>query len=602
MESRQQGAGPVRGTRMRSDENLRHEVADPVARPLTAGLGMQLAVLSLNSAVLLPTIVFRAAGAEPFLLWAVFAGMMTCGIITALQAVGVGRFGARYLMLQGTSSPFIAVCVAALVHGGPPMLATLVLVAGLAQAVFSDRLALLHRILTPVVTGTVIMLLPVTVMPVLFRMVDELPAGAPAVAGSLSAIVTLAVAVGVHLKGTGRLRLWAPLAGIAAGAVVAGFFGIYDTRFVAEAAWVGLPAGRPPGLDLSFGPAFWALLPAFLFIGLVGATKSVGVAVATQRVSWRRPRAVDFRSVQGAVAAEGAGNVVAGLAGAIPNTLHPTPIATIETTGVAARSVGVATGLTLVVLACVPKLAAVIVALPDAVMAASIAVVMSVLFTAGMREVVSGTGTNPRNGIIAGLSVWMGIAIEFDLIFPQFFEDFAGGLLSNGLATGGLVAILLTALTMPRVARFSGTVDVADLSGIREFIRGFARRHGLGASVERMEAASEETLLMLLDSRGAGTAEGHDPEQERRALLVTAFREAGDTVLQFKAAAPGQEELNLQDRLEWLGDEAESEPEEQEMSLRLLRHLASSVRHQQFRTVEIVTLRVAADPRAGGKR
>lgn len=107
---------------------------------------------------------------------------------------------------------------------------------------------------------------------------------------------------------------------------------------------------------------------------------------------------------------------------------------------------------------------------------------------------------------------------------------------------------------------------------------------------------------MLLESRGAGTQDADDPEHGERALLVTASREDGHAVLRFKAAAPGQEELNLQDRLEWLGDEAESAPEEQEISLRLLRHLASSVRHQQFRNVDIVTLKVAAEPRAGGER
>ena len=237
---------------MRPDEGLRCEATDPVERPLAVGLGLQLAVLSLNSAVLFPTIVFRAAGAEAFLLWAVFAGMMACGIVTAVQAIRVGRFGAGYQSLHGVSSPFIAVCVAALVQGGPPMLAALVLVSGLAQAAFSERLALLHRILTPVVTGTVIMLLPVTVMPILLRMLNELPAGAPAGAAPLSALATLATTVGLHLKGTGRLRLWAPLAGVAAGALVGGFFGIYEVGLVADAAWLGLPAGRPPGLDVGF--------------------------------------------------------------------------------------------------------------------------------------------------------------------------------------------------------------------------------------------------------------------------------------------------------------------------------------------------------------
>ena len=360
------------------------------------------------------------------------------------------------------------------------------------------------------------------------------------------------------------------------------------------------PGGGLPGLDLSLGSGFWALLPAFLFIALATATKSVGVAVATQRVSWRRRRAVDFRSVQGAVAAEGAGNVLGGLAGAIPNTLHPAPVAAIEATGVAARSVGAAAGLSLIVLACVPKLVALIVAIPDAVVAAVIAVSVSILFVVGMREVVGGTSTNPRNGLIAGLSVWIGIGVEFDLVFPDFLEQLAGGLLSHGMTTGGSVAILLTLLTMPRVARFTGKLDVAELPGLNEFIRAFAARHGLEASVARMQGASEETLLMLLESRRGEGAEGGGEGDRRRELLVTASREAGNAVLRFRAAAAaGQEELNLQDRLVELGDEVRSGSEEREVSLRLLRHLASSVRHQQFRNVDIVTLKVAAERRRG---
>ena len=98
------------------------------------------------------------------------------------------------------------------------------------------------------------------------------------------------------------------------------------------------------------------------------------------------------------------------------------------------------------VLAFLPKALALILAIPSAVVAASIAVVMATLFAVGMREVVLGLGANPRNGLVAGVSFWTGVAFELDMIFPDFFAGFAGGLLSNGLTTGGLVALLLTAL------------------------------------------------------------------------------------------------------------------------------------------------------------
>jgi len=233
-------------------------------------------------------------------------------------------------------------------------------------------------------------------------------------------------------------------------------------------------------------------------------------------------------------------------------------------------------------------------AIPDAVVAAVIIVTLCTLFVVGMREVVAGIRNNPRSGLIAGLAIWTGIAIEFDVVFPDFFTNFAGGLLNNGMTTGGILAILLVGLTIPRVARFRGRVDVRELPQINEFIRRFARRSGLEALIGRMEAAAEETLLMLVEPHGTEGGEGDDPDRSRRALLLTASHQRGHAVMRFKAATAGQEELNLQDRLAWLGDEAGSEQEEQAISLRLLRHLASSVRHQQYHNVDIVTLKVSA--------
>ena len=582
--------------RRRANEDLRYEVEDRLPGPVALGLGAQLAAMGINGVVLIPTIVFQAGGAEELVLWAVFATVLTCGVASMLQGLRAGRIGAGYALPHVSSAIFIAVCAEALIQGGPGLLASLVVISALAQAAFSARLSLLHRVLTPVVTGTVVMLLPVTVMPILFGMINELPPGAPAPAGPVSAGVTIVAILAVALRTKGTLRLWAPAIGIVAGALVGAAFGIYDAGLVADAEWIGVPAGGLPALDIGFGPAFWALLPAFLFVALVGTTKSVAVAVAAQRVSWRRPQAVDFRAVQRAVAAEGAANLLAGLAGTMPSTPNGNAVAAIEVTGVAARRVGVAAGLVFFVLAFVPKALALILAIPDAVVAASIAVIMATLFTVGMREVARSIGSNPRNGLIAGVSFWTGLAFEFDLVFPAWFAEFAGGLLSNGLTTGGLVALLLTGLTTRRKRRLRGTLDMAELPRIREFIQAFSARHGLAAVLDRLEAASEEALLTLLQSREAAEAAGDTPDGGRRELLLTASEEDDEAVVEFRVGAADSDELNLQDRLAWLEADTREADVEQEISLRLLRHLASSVRHQQFHDVDILTLRVSAAP------
>ena len=237
---------------------------------LTLGLGLQFALLSLSGMMLMPLIVFRAAGvADDLLTWACFASIVVGGIVTTLHAFPVGRFGAGYLLVTGATGTAIAVCVDAVAAGGPGLLATLILVSALFQLAFSTRLSLFRRVLTPSISGTVIMLIPVTVVPVMFGMLDDLPEGEPGSSALVIAGVTLSVVGGLVLRGSARIRSWAPVIGIVAGSLVAGFYGLYDVERVAEADWFGLPAVVWPGLDLNFGPSFWGLLPAFLLVFLI---------------------------------------------------------------------------------------------------------------------------------------------------------------------------------------------------------------------------------------------------------------------------------------------------------------------------------------------
>ena len=568
--------------------SVRYEADEKPPPPLTVGLGIQLAVLIVAGIVLTPAIVIRAAGGgETYLAWAVSAAVLVSGATTVLQAVRVGRVGAGYVLAMGTSGAFIAICVTALVEGGPALLATLVVISSVFQFAFSARLSLFRRVLTPTVAGTVIMLIAVTVMPIIFGMLTQVPEGAPAHGAPLSALATLVTVCAIALKATGALRLWAPVVGVMVGSIVAAFFGLYETSRVAEASWLGLPSVGWPGFDLEFGPAFWSLLPAFIFVTLVGAIETIGDSVAIQRVSWKNPRAVDFRAVQGAVAADGVGNLLSGLAGTVPNTTYSTSISVTELTGVGARVVGVVLGIVLIALAFFPKALAVVLAIPGPVAAAYVTVLLAMLFVVGMKIIVQ-DGVDYRKGLIAGTSFWIGVGFQNGVVFPEYLADFAGGLLQNGMTAGGLAAILLTLfveLTAPRRRRIELPFELSALPKIREFLAECASRYGWSeAMTQRLDAASEETLLTFLQ----------DEEQDRdpRRLLLTVHRQdGGGAVLEF-IAAPG--ETNLEDRIALLNERIEETPGEREISLRLLRHLASSVRHQQYHDTDIVTVVVDA--------
>ena len=98
---------------------------------------------------------------------------------------------------------------------------------------------------------------------------------------------------------------------------------------------------------------------------------------------------------------------------------------------------------------------------------------------------------------------------------------------------------------------------------------------------QRLEAAGEETLASLVAQEDAGG--------EARRLLLVARKEDGGAVLEF-IASTGHD--NLQDRLALVDASSAEVPDEREISLRLLRHLASSVRHEQYHDTEIVTVHV----------
>ena len=567
-----------------SHRDIRYEPDEIPPVPLTLGLALQLAVLSLAGIVLGTAIVVRAAnGTEAYLSWAVFASIAISGVATVMQAVRFGRIGAGYVLTMGTSGAFIAICVTALVEGGPAMLATLVVISSFFQFALAARLSLFRRILTPTVAGTVIMLIPVTVMPIIFNMLKEVPEGTPVLAAALSALVTMLVIGGFVLKAKGVLRLWGVVIGVFVGSIVSWFLGIYDVQRVVDAAWIGLPQNEWSGIDLSFGPVFWALLPAFVFVTLIGAIETISDSVTIQHVSWRRPRAVDFRAVQGALAADGMGNLLSGLAGTVPNTTYSTTISLTELTGVSARTVGIYLGILFVALAFLPKAIALILAIPSPVAAAYVTVLLSMLFVLGMKVVIAG-GVDYRKGLIVGIAFWVGTGFQNGLIYPEFVADFAGGILQNGMTAGGLLALIMTMiaeLTEPR-RKIEVAFDVSSLQNIRTFLEAFTSRHGWNmAMTHRLVAASEETLLMLLQRD-----EDSDTHEQRR-LLLTARKEDNEVVLEF-VAAPGKE--NLQDRIALVGEH--TVPIEREISLQLLRHLASSVDHQQYHDTDIVIVRV----------
>ena len=568
-----------------SSHEVRYEADDRPPLGLTIGLGAQYAVLALAGVVLTPAILISTAGgSEAYLRWAIFGALAVSGVTTIVQALRVGRIGAGYILVMGSTAAFLPMSVTAIVESGPALLATLIVMASMVQFVLGAKMALLRRVFTPTVAGTVLMLIPVSLAPIIFDKLTEAPAGAPESAALVTGIVTLAVVVLVALRLSGAWRIWAPAIGLAAGGLTGLYFGIYDLERVANAPWVGLPDfSGYPGLDLSFGGVFWALLPGFIIVTLVGAMDTLGDAIAIQRASWRKPRAIDFRSIQGAINADGFGNLLSGIGGTVPNTTYGASIAIAELTGVASRAVGVWVGILFIALAFLPKLVAVVVALPGPVAGAYLAIIVALIFVFGVK-ILTNDGLDYRKSLIVGFAFWVGLAFQFDMIYPELLEGFWGDLLGHGMTSGGITVIVLSGfldLTGRRPGRLRSTLSVDALPVIDAFLCDFARRMRCDEPMtNRLRAVAEEAVHTLL---------GDGESSRERDLLLVARADGRSADLEFIA---GGADANLEEQLAMLSEGVTGLPNEAEMPLRLLRHYATSVRHQQYHDTDIVTFRV----------
>ncbi len=577
---------------MRVNEHIRYGPDEPCPLPLALGVAVQYVVLALPPTVLVVILTVRASGQDDaYLTWAVFAAFIINAVVTTIQAVRLWHLGCGLTVVTGPTIQFVAITAAAVSQGGPALLATLLVASSLFQFAVAAWLPLMRRIITPVVSGTVLMLVAVTIAPVVFERLADVSEGESPASGPVVAAVTLAVSTALTLRASGMWRVWSALISIGVGCAVAAFFGIYDYQRVIDAPWWGIPDVRSPGLDLAFGLEFWTLLPTFIVLTLVLAIKGISDSVIIQSASQRRQRAIDFRQVQGAVGANSVGMLLAGVAGTPPTMAFSSfGSALTSLTGVAARRVGFAIAAVFVVLALLPKFTALLLTVPDPVMGAYLLLLLGLFFVGGLQTAMQ-DGLDQGKVLVIGLSFAVGIGMQHLNVVELVLGPSWGSLLGNPIVSGLIVAVLLTAfieLSGRRGERLEMALDDSALPAIDAFLVDLASGMRWNeSSTMRLRSAGEEAVASLMPLRGSEGA-GRAPW-----LRVSARPAPGMVELELVASVIGRE--NLQDRLTYL-EEQPAVADPGELSFRLLRHYASGVQHRQYYGIDVVTVRVEGSP------
>ena len=568
------------------NENILYQPDERPSHPVSLVHGFQ-SVMTRMAAMAATTSIIAVAGGQSqgYLSWIFFSALVVCGIGGILQTFRFWRFGSGYSLSISSASAFIAICISALLAGGPALLSSLIVASSLIQFVFIYRLSWLRRVISPLVAGTVLMLLASTIITVVLGRLSDLPEGAPPVAAPILAGTTLFILMLLRLFASPKWQQWAPVVAIVVGCVIAAPFGAYDWQHVMEASWIGFPSYTWPGFDLSFGATFWGLLPGFIIVNMATTINSITETVVIQQVAWRRPKATDFRVVQGAHNLLVLTNLLAAALGTLPNRIGAANSARVMLTGVAARRMGIYGGLILIAVAFSPKLIALVVATPPPVLVAYMIFMLSLLFVQGMRTVFR-DGVDGRKAAVIGVSLWIGIGFQNQVILPDLLTGTVGTLLSNGVTTGSVCVILLTLLmefTSRRRRRLNVAMNLSSLPRIDSFLQEFAANAGWNeASINRLRSAGEETLLSLLSQE-------EEPEEDAGKRLIVAARRADAAIeLEFAVTTEGG---NLEDKLAYLNEQPEIQ-DEREISFRLLRHYASSVQHHKYHDTDIVTVQV----------
>ena len=383
--------------------------------------------------------------------------------------------------------------------------------------------------------------------------------------------------------------------------MAAGVFGIYDLEPFHSAPIAGLPLASWPGfsfgLDRSQWLAFLGLMPVFLLLGIVSVVQASSIGVATQRISWRKPRALDYRVIQGCSICAGVGNVLASLAGIMPIVTIPRGITFILQTGCASRYVGVLFGLIIVLAAFVPKSWALLMGIPGPVNAIFVAVMLSPLVLEGIK-LLAQEQLDFRQSLVIGTAVIMGLGFQAGLVNLPI-GDLMNTLLSTGLTAGTITLVALMLLTETkrrRGHRLATVAHIDSLPEINDFIARFSEQRQLsGQMTQRMQTVAEEILGTLAEPNGK-------PDDGAANLRLTVTEDAAGSILEF-VADPGDAD-NLEDRIALLttagpaaeGSETEASMRDvsREISLRLIGGISSSVIHQQYYETEIIIVRIAA--------
>ena len=429
--------------------------------PKLAALGLQHVLAFYAGAVIVPLLIAGSLGLdEATTIHLINADLLTCGLATLIQAVGVGKhIGVRLPIIQGVTTTAVSPIIAIGMSAGDQPLPTIygaIIAAGIFTFFAAPVFGRVLKYFPPIVTGTVLLVMGTSLLAVSANDFVNYADGVPAARDLLYGFGTLTIIIIVQRFFRGFLGTLSVLLGLVIGTGVA--FALGDTSFdgVREADAIGMTTPFYFGM-----PKFdiMAIL-SLIIVMIITMVETTGDVFATGEIVKKRIKRDD---VVRAIRADGLSTTLGGVMNSFPYTCFAQNVGLVRLTGVKSRWVAVSAAGFMIILGLLPKAAAVVAAIPSPVLGgASLALFANVAW-AGLQTIAKEDISDGRNAAIVTTALGLAMLVTFKPDVATAFPEWAQIFVSSGMSIGAITAILLNLLFF-HVGSQSGD-DVSRLDG-----------------------------------------------------------------------------------------------------------------------------------------
>ena len=416
-------------------------------------LGMQ-HVLAMFASNVTPSIIVAGAAGFAFggadMVFLIQMAMLFAGVATLFQTIGFGPVGARLPVMQGTSFAFVPIMIGIVKSSGMAALMGAVVVAGLFHAALGTIIGRIRHWFPPLVSGMVITTIGLYLIPVGIKYAAggaaDFQMNNPAWGDFSSwglALVVIFVALGCKFYTRGLTSSAAVLIGLVAGYVVGIATGAVNFGGIGKAAWFAIPTPFKYGIEFNM-----TAIIGMCLISIVSAIETVGDISGIAKGGAGR-EATD-KELAGGTYADGFGSAIAGVFGGLPNTSFSQNVGIVSMTGVMSRGVVTIGAIFLIICGFVPKIGAVVAAMPISVLGGGVILMFGMVVSAGI-NMLAGVNWSRRNMMILATSISVGLGLQAVPKSMQHLPDTLEMLAVSGLLPVAVLAVVMN-LVLPEDA------------------------------------------------------------------------------------------------------------------------------------------------------